>query len=351
MRTKSFLAIVLSISMLLAISMAGHIFAADCVHTYEQTILPATCITKEQIQYTCTQCGDSYTVYADAPVLPDSCYILLESTKSEGQLTVTAALENNPGIYSMKIIFQYNPAALALSSCINGDVWTDGEHWEPTVTEKSVSYIAENTEMDNNTNNGLVCTLVFDILDDSADYNFTVKLDKRPFINWDNELIDVEILNIVGKSEYGDHNYEEHTQAPTCTEDGYTEMVCAYCGNRLEGATLPATGHQWVLEKEIISPTFESEGLGLYKCDNCDETKEEILPILEHWKKGDLNNDGMLTMEDVVYMRSVVSSLSRIPLQLYDAADLDNDGIVGMVDYVYIIQIAAGNAPMPPGWE
>ena len=56
-------------------------------------------------------------------------------------------------------------------------------------------------------------------------------------------------------------------------------------------------------------------------------------------------------MEDVVYMRFVISSLSRIPLQLYDAADLDNDGIVNMIDYRYIVQIAAGNAPLPPGWE
>ena len=128
-------------------------------------------------------------------------------------------------------------------------------------------------------------------------------------------------------------------------------MICVYCENVLEHTTLPATGHKWTLQEEIVSPTFESEGLGLYACDSCDETKEEVLPILEHWKKGDLNNDNRLTMEDVVYMRFVVSSLSRIPLQLYDAADLDNDGIVNMIDYRYIVQIAAGNAPLPHGWE
>ena len=351
MRPKSLLAVVLCISMLFAISMAGQIFAADCVHTYEETILPATCIEKEQIQYTCSQCGDTYTVYADDPVLPDSCYILLKSTKSEGQLTVTVSLENNPGIYFMKMIFQYNSTALAYSSCTNGTVWTDGEHWDPTVTEHSVSYIAENAEPDNNAESGLLCTLVFDILDDSADYGFTVKLDKRPFINWDNDLIDVEILNIVGKSELGDHSYEEYVVPPTCMEDGYKAMVCIYCKETLSEAVLPATGHQWVLEKEITSPTFEREGLGLYTCSNCGETKEEVLPILEHWKKGDLNNDGVLNMEDVVQMRLTVASPLSIPLQVYDAADLDNDSVVSMTDYAYIIRIAAGNMPMPPGWE
>lgn len=119
----------------------------------------------------------------------------------------------------------------------------------------------------------------------------------------------------------------------------------------MQDTVLPATGHQWTLQEEIISPTFESGGLGLYKCENCEETKEESLAVLEHWKKGDLNNDGILNMIDVTYMLTVVSSLSRIPMQMYDAADLDNNGIVNMLDYTHIINIAANNAPMPPGWE
>ena len=353
MRFKSLLSVMLCISMLLATPLVGQVLAADCEHNYEQTIEEATCMEKEQILYTCSLCGDSYKAAADEPVLPDSCYVLLESTIQNGQLVVTVKLENNPGIYSMRMIFHYNAAALAPTARINGDIWTNSECWTTTPPKNTpFFYTAQYADLtSNNTKNGLLCTLVFDILDTEEDYGFKVTYDKRPFITWDNQLVDVATLNIVGKSEYGKHVLQTHTTPPTCTEDGAAYQVCTYCQNTIAEERIPSPGHQWILTQEIVPPTFETEGIGLYTCDTCQETKEEALSIVERWKKGDLDNDGAITSADIIYLRRVAASLSSVSLQMYDAADINGDGVVTMLDYVQLCRIAAGNAPYPPDWN
>lgn len=52
----------------------------------------------------------------------------MKSVKADGQLTVTVTLENNPGIHSMRMKFNYNPQALRLASYANGSVWKDGDN-------------------------------------------------------------------------------------------------------------------------------------------------------------------------------------------------------------------------------
>ncbi len=353
MRPKSVFAAFLCISMLVAILLTSHIFAAECVHNYEPNIIAATCINKEQIQYTCRLCGDSYSVPADAPDLPDSCYVLLKSTKDNEQLTITVTLENNPGIHSMRMNFHYNSQALRPVSRINGNVWTDRECWSSaSPTENPFSYAAQYSNLtENNTKNGLICTLIFDILDDTADYNFTVTLDKKPFIDYNSNVINAAIINIVGKSEFGSHTYDQRTVSPTCTETGSVNHVCIHCGDTVLIETLPATGHQWNFTEEIISPTFESTGLALYTCPDCGNTKEETLPILEHWRKGDLNNDHELTSLDVVYMRRLLLLYIDGSPQMYDAADLDEDGVISPLDFVTLQRIVSGIIPYPPEWE
>lgn len=348
MRPKSIIAAFLCISVLLT----PQIFAADCAHNYVETNIAATCTNKEQILYTCSLCGDSYSIPADNPPLPGSCYILIESTKSENQLTVTAKLENNPGLCSMRMIFHYNEKALHPVARINGDVWTESECWTNTPpTGNPFSYTAQYSDlMSNNTKNGLVCTLVFDILDETADYGFQVTFDKKPFIDCDANLVNVTVFNIVGKSEYGSHSYEERTVPPTCTENGCVNHVCIYCGDTIQAETIPAAGHQWTQTEVIVSPTFESTGLELYTCINCNETKEEILPVLEHWKKCDLNNDHEVSVLDIVYMRRLLLSIDS-PLQMYDAADLDGDGVASVLDLTTLVRIVAGKIPYPAEWD
>ncbi len=140
MRSKSILAAFLCISILLAIPLTGHIFAAECIHNYEAKTIEATCISKEQIQYTCSLCGDSYSVFADEPTLPDSCYVLMKSVKADGQLTVTVTLENNPGIHSMRMKSEaYGRTANAQQALLLQKIlllmWHSTAVWQKTIAK------------------------------------------------------------------------------------------------------------------------------------------------------------------------------------------------------------------------
>ena len=61
------------------------------------------------------------------------------------------------------------------------------------------------------------------------------------------------------------HNYGEPTVTPpTCTEDGYTSIVCADCGKTIVTAGETATGHHH--EEEVTPPTCTEDGYITYTC-------------------------------------------------------------------------------------
>lgn len=75
------------------------------------------------------------------------------------------------------------------------------------------------------------------------------------------------------------HSYAVALVAPTCTEDGYTEHICA-CGDRYTNAPTPATGHTWSEWITAREPTTAEEGVQERRCLNCDISEEEALEKL-----------------------------------------------------------------------
>lgn len=78
-----------------------------------------------------------------------------------------------------------------------------------------------------------------------------------------------------------EHCYVAEYYYPTCTEDGYIQMVCA-CGDNYQGDILESEGHKfgkWTIVKEA---TEVEDGLKIRTCENCDETEEEIIIALNH---------------------------------------------------------------------
>lgn len=81
------------------------------------------------------------------------------------------------------------------------------------------------------------------------------------------------------------HSYTAVVTAPTCTEGGYTEYVCA-CGD--VGATAnytAALGHDYSGDSsvvEISSPTCTEDGLMEYTCVRCGEIHDEVLEKTGH---------------------------------------------------------------------
>lgn len=70
---------------------------------------------------------------------------------------------------------------------------------------------------------------------------------------------------------------KENEVPATCETDGsYDEVVrCSKCGEVISTThkTTPALGHDWKV-KEVVAPTYESEGYTLEECANCHETRK-----------------------------------------------------------------------------
>lgn len=80
------------------------------------------------------------------------------------------------------------------------------------------------------------------------------------------------------------HSFEEVIVAPTCTEQGYTKVVCA-CEYEIVDANsyTPALGHSWTgATTNIKEPTCVEDGLKEYTCERCGEIYTETLKAHGH---------------------------------------------------------------------
>ena len=74
----------------------------------------------------------------------------------------------------------------------------------------------------------------------------------------------------VSADSYGDHVYETvNVVAATCTEDGYTEVACKYCGATDIIDVVDALGHDLSV-KVVHAPTCTEEGYTEISCSRCD---------------------------------------------------------------------------------
>ena len=100
------------------------------------------------------------------------------------------------------------------------------------------------------------------------------------------------------------HKYEEdeeHSQDPTCTEDGYHTMACENCGLSYS-FTLPKTGHQFAEDEDASKePTCETAGVKVEKCENegCSAKRTTRLAPLGHLYKLDIEEKATKDEEGV----------------------------------------------------
>ena len=81
-----------------------------------------------------------------------------------------------------------------------------------------------------------------------------------------------------------EHEYAATIVSPTCESDGYTLHRCELCGDEYEDTPVEALGHDygdWITVKE---PTCEEEGLEVRSClrDGCGKTEEQSIAKSEH---------------------------------------------------------------------
>ena len=75
-----------------------------------------------------------------------------------------------------------------------------------------------------------------------------------------------------------------YTHAATCTEDGYSMIICQRCGDALSDKTIQtATGHNYQEDaSKAIAPTCTAYGYTVEQCVNCKHTVQKSIKPLGH---------------------------------------------------------------------
>ena len=130
------------------------------------------------------------------------------------------------------------------------------------------------------------------------------------------------------------HTYEAVVTAPTCTEDGYTTMTCAVCGDSYTTDETAALGHDYI-DHDAQAPTCTEIGWNAYQtCSRCDYTTYEEIPATGHTPLEPVTENGLVpTCENqgrydtVVYCEVCGEELSRVTTYV-DALGHDYEAVV-----------------------
>lgn len=117
----------------------------------------------------------------------------------------------------------------------------------------------------------------------------------------------------------GESHFYESTggKAPSCTEGGYEELKCRYCGFETE-QNISANGHD----------CYYSNKLGLFVCRECDA----------QMSLGDVNGDGYITNSDVLEIFRYIYDPELYPIYAPAVADVDENGYVTNSDVLEIFR-------------
>ena len=126
--------------------------------------------------------------------------------------------------------------------------------------------------------------------------------------------------------------------APDCSHGGYTQYACSSCAAVYFGNYTDPTSDGHVLCDRVVTvaPTETTTGKCTYKCEGCDKTFTEIIPVTEITESilpGDIDGDGTLSVVDLtMFRRYLTGGVFDIPVE---AADVDGNGVVDTVDLTY----------------
>ena len=79
-----------------------------------------------------------------------------------------------------------------------------------------------------------------------------------------------------------DHLYCENVYEPTCTEQGYTEHVCSYCGDSCRDGYVDSLGHDYGEWETVTEATCSQYGEEISYCTRCDEYQSREIPKTDH---------------------------------------------------------------------
>lgn len=133
---------------------------------------------------------------------------------------------------------------------------------------------------------------------------------------------------IIGACEHTNTTTTVVTEA-TCTTEGVSNTVCAFCNKVISTETIPTTDHAWVAG-DMVDYNIT------YTCSACGETKVEAAPYVA----GDANADGKIDLSDVilikVYLANYDYDTQLSTVSTASGADANGDGKIDLSDAVLL---------------
>ncbi len=227
-------------------------------HDYKAEVTAPTCTTLGYTTYTCSVCGDTYK----------SDFVETIGHKYTEEVVAPTCTDMGYTIFTCHCGYRYEGNFVAPTGHKFGD-------WEVTKEATCV----ENGEETRTCHCGEKETRTTFKVDHK--YEATVVEPTCTEVGYTNHVCTYcghsyisDLIRAIG------HDYEAVTTAPTCTEDGYTTYTCTVCGESYVDDIVPATGHtfgHWVLTTE---PGCTEAGEETRYCADCDATEtREVAPV------------------------------------------------------------------------
>lgn len=236
-------------------------------HDFKVTETSATATAHGGKVYSCTRCPCSFETETSVPTGTSAVYAAGKVNEDKTELTVEIKISGNEGLNSLGVELGYSPDALAFKACENGEVFcesTGGSMLMGKTTANPLKMLFDDDEINNNTQNGTLATLTFEIKDASAPFSLTLAYNPK-------NTLTVKSSTSAAYAEIGD----VFVDCPYCAADPGVETTIP--------GDLDSDGKLTAKDLNILKSMF------LGAVGGTDKMKTA----------GDLNGDGKITLVDV----------------------------------------------------
>ena len=262
-------------------------------HSYEASVVDATCTENGFVTYTCAECGDSYADDIAALGHSYKAFVTEPSCTAAGYTTYTCSACGDSYVADETAALGHTVETKVVDATCeeNGSISTVciycGEGTVEVIPALGHNYETETVEATCETDGGTVYTCTVCSHSYIADkvsafgHNY-VTTTVEATCEEDGSVTKTcsacgistsEVIPALG------HDYETVTVDATCEEDGSVTKTCAVCGET-SSEVIPALGHDY--ETVTVDATCEEDGYVTTACANCDDSTTEVIPAFGH---------------------------------------------------------------------
>lgn len=195
----------------------------------------------------------------------NSAKVTLSSSLTQAGDTVTVdfVLEENPGIWGMKLRISYDSSALTLEGVASGDVFEKGELMlSQDYSKNPYVVVASGNSLENKTACGSVVCLTFKVDENAETGTYPISVEVTQINNVEGDKIGVNTQDGTVTVVSCTHKEKETrvVKKALCEESGEEVLVCKKCGETFETKVINPTGHLKTEIRNRVEATETHEG-------------------------------------------------------------------------------------------